>query len=181
MKKIPKFIVILIATNILAVSLVGVVAVTPSSGVIIACINKAGILNIVTDPSQCPPAHTVLAWNIVGPQGPPGPQGPAGPTGATGPQGLTGPQGPAGVSGYQFVSSYLAHTGWYFRPTISCPVGKMALGGGYYLTRPFEGAILVTRNSPTDDGTGWIVQLRTLDGSTVDWTVQLFVVCANTS
>jgi len=75
-----------------------------------------------------------------GPAGPAGPQGPPGVTGAQGPQGPAGPQGntggvgpagPAGVSGYQVVEQLInAPATSSGMGSVSCPNGKVALGGG---------------------------------------------------
>ena len=73
---------------------------------IFACVNNSdGTTRIVAQNVTCRNNERLLAWNIVGPQGPmgsagptgaTGPQGPAGPAGAQGP---TGPQGPMGATG----------------------------------------------------------------------------------
>ncbi len=78
-----------------------------------------------------------------GPTGLPGPAGAKGEVGATGPAGaagLTGPAGPVGVSGYVVASAetYTVIEGQCGREAdhvqiasvVSCPTGKVAVGGG---------------------------------------------------
>lgn len=82
------------------------VAAAAGTGLISACVNRAGQLRIITpgasttwgdaDDAQpineCGRNETLLTWNQSGPQGP------TGPTGATGPAGPTGPSGLPAVS-----------------------------------------------------------------------------------
>jgi hypothetical protein len=70
-----------------------------------------------------------------GPQGVAGPQGPAGLQGPLGPIGPAGPQGAAGVSGLEVVVSALTTVSINGNQTTAlmatCPVGKVAIGGGF--------------------------------------------------
>jgi hypothetical protein len=172
MKKNSKWSRILLLALVLGVSLASLGSVMATSGVIIACIKKDGsIVNIVSSASSCGKNETAISWNITGPPGP------AGPTGAQ------GPQGPAGVSGYQLMSStHTATNSVTFAYTLSCPSGKMVLGGGYWMSSPDPAnyPVYVVRNSPTGDGTGWYV---ILDGVSAvpSWSVEVWAVCANTS
>jgi len=70
-----------------------------------------------------------------GPSGPSGPPGPTGPSGPSGPTGPSGPVGPAGVSGYERQSTSSDCPGG-LNPAVcsadvSCPAGKVVLGGGF--------------------------------------------------
>src|SRR5262249_57852655 len=67
---------------------------------IFACVNNSsGEVKLVGQNATCPNNATLVAWNVVGPQGVPGPAGPAGPVGPVGPAGAIGPAGPAGAQG----------------------------------------------------------------------------------
>jgi len=80
--------------------LVGVrVSAQSNPGVIRACVNPDGKVQILGPTDACKANETLLTWNAVGPSGPagaPGAGGPAGPAGAAGP---AGPEGPAGRDG----------------------------------------------------------------------------------
>ena len=106
----------------------------------------------------------LIATAVTGPQGPQGPvgpaggpAGPAGPAGAPGPAGPAGPagaRGPAGVSGFQLVTDSATFSGNGMQTlSVSCPAGKVALGGG------MRSAALVTMSSsyPSADSTTWTV------------------------
>ena len=119
-----------------------------------------------------------------GPAGPAGPQGdpgPAGATGATGPQGVqgvAGPQGAPGVSGYSLISRVVTvgTSGGSF--TITCPMGKRPLGGGYQGNDSNVSNFTVGKNFPmTDPNFGWMVEFRNPTGSSSN--VTLWVICAN--
>jgi len=68
-----------------------------SAQVIHACVNRAGLMRIITNPAAvrrapwCPPGSTLLSWNVEGPQGPAGPPGEPGMDGEPGQQGPPGP------------------------------------------------------------------------------------------
>lgn len=90
----------------------------------------------------------------------PGPTGPAGPAGTAGPAGPAGPAGRDGVEGYELRTSQeipvepdqpLAH--WEH-----CSDGKVALGGGYYVSRG-EGIVPASMPLLDEAGTpvGWSV------------------------
>jgi len=64
----------------------------------------------------------------MGPEGPPGPMGPAGPAGDAGTGGTGGTGG--GVAGYEVVTSLVTWQPASNSTTVSCPAGKVALGGG---------------------------------------------------
>src|SRR4029077_861700 len=69
-----------------------------------------------------------------GPKGDVGPQGPkgdAGPQGNAGPQGPTGPKGDPGLDGSQIVTVAGGVASGSKQFTVSCPVNKVALSGGF--------------------------------------------------
>jgi Collagen triple helix repeat (20 copies) len=81
---------------------------TGTSGVVHACVDRAGAVRVVRTGSRCPTGSYGIVWNARGPRGergltgatgPAGPRGPAGAAGATGPTGPTGPKGDTGAIG----------------------------------------------------------------------------------
>ena len=101
---------------------------------------KNGNLRIIGPTESCKQNETPLAWNIVGPSGPPGPQGPAGipgPQGGPGPQGpigLTGPIGPTGPQGQQGVPGPQGTQGVQGPQGLQGPAGPVTV---YFSSIPF--------------------------------------------
>lgn len=140
--------------------------------------------------------------NRVGQTGPQGPQGTAGPTGPTGPAGPagTGPQGPKGDTGAPGLSGYEVRSYDYDLvsgggiATMTCPVGKVATGGGYRLNdeaaltngttvvASYPGVMDWDTNTPKATGDplvddrGWIVQVNKPDNVNPG-AMTVFVVC----
>src|SRR5436305_4248795 len=56
----------------------------PPAGLIYSCVDKSGVITIVTQSTSCPKNSTAVNWNATGPQGPTGPAGPMGPQGPQG-------------------------------------------------------------------------------------------------
>jgi collagen triple helix repeat protein len=94
---------------------------------------------------------------VRGPEGPAGPQGTQGPQGPQGPQGTQGPAGPSGVLGYEIVvgTPVAIASGAFATATVTCPAGKVALGGG---GRTGAGAPDLVDSYPNAGGGGWTVQ-----------------------
>jgi hypothetical protein len=106
----PGLVLALVAA-IIGTATVGI-AGAAGTGLISACVNRAGQLRIITPGTStsrddrdderpngaCSRNETLLTWSQAGPQGP------AGPTGATGPAGATGATGATGASGAPAVS-----------------------------------------------------------------------------
>ena len=68
-----------------------------------------------------------------GPQGATGPKGEKGDHGQQGYQGSAGPPGPPGSKGYKRVietGTRELKPGYYFKKQVSCPSGKIIVGGG---------------------------------------------------
>jgi hypothetical protein len=126
-----------------------------------------------------------------------GPQGPTGPVGATGSQGPTGPKGdagavgpagpigPTGISGYEVVTrtKALRIGGDQDDLTVTCPAGKVAIGGGGW-TDNYKSAM--GPSVPVSNGviganpaTGWYVQLRSIDVLFQNGNLTVSVICAN--
>ncbi len=121
---------------------------------------------------------------VAGPQGLQGETGATGATGAIGPQGLEGPQGlqgekgDVGISGYSVQTQVSATTSSNKRVTVSCPTGQRALGGGASLQTGVEGSVSIYSSAPLTDGSGWTVSAVENDGTTRNWTVTAFAICA---
>jgi hypothetical protein len=61
-----------------------------------------------------------------------------------------------------------------------CPPGQMVLSGGYQIAGIEAGEVTVVNNNPTADGTAWFVVAEEIGaGTTVDWQVQAFAICAD--
>jgi hypothetical protein len=121
-----------LAATLLAVSLVGGVAVADSrmgSGPIK---NDSVLSRHIKDGTV---READLSDGVVGKlnqPGPAGPQGPMGATGATGPQGEQGEPGAAGVSGLETIATEIRVTGTASGQVGAiCPEGKVAIGGGH--------------------------------------------------
>ena len=106
-----------------------------------------------------------------GPRGAIGPQGAAGATGPAGPQGLqgaTGAPGAAGaagadgaLAGYEIVTGApvaIAGTDFVVSASATCPVGKVATGGGVSIADPAGGVVMV-ESRPVALGAGWFVSV----------------------
>ena len=151
----------------------------------------------------------------IGPQGFPGPQGTPGPKGDPGPQGpqgipgragvpgipglpgptgvpgLPGPQGPQGVpglSGYEIVSSDSEFNSSTTKIlSVSCPAGKVALGGGAEifpsLNDPNRDAapIVIKLSEPEPWGVpaGWVVLASEIAPYSFSWHMLVYATCAN--
>ena len=130
------------------------------------------------------------ATGAAGPQGPPGPEGPAGPAGSAGPAGPAGPQGsagaagaegaqgapgpqgpagpagpvgPAGVSGYERVQQFFIEfvaPGDVMHKSVSCPVGKKVLGGGYTVDNAPAGYVPAIMLSYAINDTAWRIDMK---------------------
>ncbi len=122
-----------------------------------------------------------------GPQGEQGPKGETGEQGDPGPQGLPGAAGADGVSGYEHVSTALTSTSLppnaFTLRTVSCPAGKVAVGGGVStigtdatVARHF--LIQLSARSSAEPGT-WQIAVR--NTGTATHTVQTVVsaICVN--
>src|SRR3954466_5468265 len=114
-----------------------------------------------------------------GDQGTQGLKGDKGDTGAQGLQGVAGVAGVSGVSGYELVTSAGPVTSTFISgTTISCPAGKLAIGGGTYSdSLPGGYHIFTLISAPTDDGTGWRATVENDTGSTVN--ITQYAVCVN--
>lgn len=81
-------------------------------------------VGITGAPASCVAAsHVAFTWNVEGPAGPTGPQGAAG---------AQGPPGPSGFTGFQVIFSLDASVpnNVDYPKLLTCPAGKVPLGGG---------------------------------------------------
>jgi hypothetical protein len=117
-------------------------------------------------------------------RGPEGPQGETGPQGVPGPAGPAGPTGPAGADGglaaYELVTGTpvaVAEADFVVSASVSCPAGKVVLGGG---SEPaiLDGDMFVVRSRPTLAGAtyGWSVTVLNYGGAN---TLTPYAICAN--
>lgn len=172
---------------VLGVTVIGgaAYAAIPDSGnVYTACMMKGfGTIRLI-DPSlpasnlrsHCSRFEQQITWNQSGQPGAQGPAGPAGPQGAQGDPGPQGPAGGSGNSGYQVVETSLAvANGSDALATVSCPTGKVPVGGGVRHTGAQGGAITVKQSDITADGTGW--QAEASNGSGVTLTFTFSAIC----
>ena len=151
--RLPRALVILGCAVVLMVGgAVAYAAIPNSQGVFTACITKtSGDVRII-DPSTgatCKSWEIKRTWNAKGQPGADGEDG-----------------APGGLAGYEVVTATRDLTGFGAFggiQSVNCPAGKRVLGGGAeYLSATgvvgFAGATVVT-SAPTEDGTGWRVNL----------------------
>lgn len=111
-------------------------------------------------------------------------KGPTGPAGSSGAPGVAGPPGPAVASGYQIIEQTVwanANQTGLQELDVQCPVGKMAVGGGFAfsdprvdvrVSRPYRAVI---SPPPPNPPTGWDVMLYNNTGSNSPG--YIYVVC----
>lgn len=146
------------------------------------------------------PTKTIVCKLIPGPRGARGARGARGPAGAqgaagaAGPAGAVGPAGAAGVSGYEVVSETFANVfvpdsnstrGLSGVQTVTCPAGKLAVGGGADLgtngsQNGVQRQLAISADMPTPTGDGWSAQVfnNSLSfGAAID--VRVYAICAS--
>ena len=135
---------------------------------------------------------------LIGPVGPQGLIGPVGPqglpgkdgTGVTGNQGPIGPQGPRGLDGQSGVSGRNGVSGYeVIMRTLSnlstgggtmmleCPVGKIAIGGGFGRLSPDRGEIIFRESRPAPELNPriWLIGFRNTTSSPVN--IDTYAIC----
>ena len=114
-------------------------------------------------------------------EGPVGPEGPAGPMG---PGGERGAQGPPGLSGHQVLTQQfsLPNNSSFATYEVSCPEGKVPLGGGHSLS-PMHiqvSNIKIGGTHPISRGWSLIVQHQPNFQGAVQFTLTVYAICATT-
>jgi hypothetical protein len=146
--------------------------------------------------------QSLLAQDFKQGQLPAGPQGPRGDTGAPGPKGdpgepgapgtkgdpgATGPPGPQGEGGVPGVSGYEQITvdrqtdpnvSIFTSATATCPIGKVAVGGGGEILNPTQAGtgVVLDASRPISPRT-WMAEAHGLGA--IKWTLRVTVICAN--
>lgn len=103
-----------------------------------------------------------LVNSLHGARGATGPAGPTGPAGATGPRGPAGPQGPqgpkgdpggSGIAGYERISMWgpYLQPGLHASAFVTCPPGKVVLGGGVWQMWASRDTAVVLESYPDTD------------------------------
>lgn len=119
---------------------------------------------------------------VAGPQGVAGATGPAGVQGVQGDTGATGPQGVAGVSGLEIVSATRLYVFGLNNASLDCPVGKVAIAGGYDLRMPVadpNGARVVTSRRDPLNAQRWLWIIADDWGFAPDFELQVICVSAS--
>jgi hypothetical protein len=138
-----------------------------------------------------------LPRGLQGPAGAKGSKGAKGNAGAKGATGARGATGEPGLSGYEIVSQtfkevFIQNSGGFRGlsevKTVTCPVGKRAIGGGSNLgtnatQNGQQRSVSVSLNGPNGTGTGWSVQLfnNEVSGGGTSIDLQVYAICARVS
>jgi hypothetical protein len=116
-----------------------------------------------------------------GPRGDTGAPGPKGDPGATGPQGVQGERGLPGVSGYEQITvdkQTNPDVSIFTFATATCPIGKVAVGGGGEILNPTQaGTDVVLDASRPISARTWMAEAHGL--GSIKWTLGVTVICAN--
>ncbi|GAB3140527.1 hypothetical protein GCM10027290_11490 [Micromonospora sonneratiae] len=87
------------------------------------------------------------------------------------------------VSGLEKVSETTSPGSSDRTHTVPCPSGKVALGGGGYLTASTDavGRVAMDKSAPSTDGASWTVSMREVGAVkyTGEWRFTVFAFCAN--
>jgi len=121
---------LLLAAGALVGAVIAEASIPGPDGVIHGCYKNSnpaqGALLTIDSAASCPSGYTALNWNQTGPQG---------------------PAGTNGVSGYEFVREEFRQPGDVQWPVgiphefiVTCPTGKVALGGGFDASEDGGGA-----------------------------------------
>jgi hypothetical protein len=138
------------------------------------------------------PSGSTGATGPTGPSGSTGATGPSGPTGKPGKPGATGPSGPSGPPGYpgqdgQSGYVHLRSSGETtsannaeFAVKISCPKGKVAVGGGHSVGNSGFAQVRIIDNEPWPRialPNQWRVNAIRASSDNTPWTLYANVIC----
>ena len=152
-------------------------------------VGTTGATGVVGEPGPTGPTGATGLQGIQGLSGDVGPTGPSGvgftgatgvvgPIGATGLPGLNGPAGATGlngISGHEIVAVSDTSTTDPKILTVTCPAGKVVVGGGYTSSTQ---SIQIQQNNPSSNNT-WTVDLnKTTTGG--EWTAAVYAICVAT-
>jgi hypothetical protein len=160
--------------------------------------DRDGAVRLVDPGEACRKGESAVSWSVRGPEGPVGPTGPPGAPGAPGAEGPRGPDGPAGpagpagadgVSGFQIITgnSGAANSDRQKMVALTCPAGKVAIGGGAGIALPPPNGTVgappsLTTSEPAGNkpgNMGWSATATEPDGLyTGNWTLSATVICA---
>jgi hypothetical protein len=150
------------------------------------CVNTGtGAARYTTSSETCrsnEEAVPLTSGGVPGPEA--GADGATGATGPTGPQGPEGPQGPAGgpgVSGLEVVTqSTLPGSQPTGNVTVSCPAGKVAIGGGGSVLNG-NSTVALSSSLPAftlSTPTGWVVTAVETAAYAENWSLRAYAICA---
>lgn len=83
------------------------------------------------------------------------------------------------VGGHEIASDFEPFSTAVVDMRVTCPGGKKALGGGGGAYSSFETPYLQLHSIPTEEGNGWWVAYRSVDGDAHAGDVYAFVICAD--
>jgi hypothetical protein len=114
-----------------------------------------------------------------------GGQLPAGPTGPQGPAGPAGPAGAAGPPGLSQVERVETTSASNSTPTrtafMACPAGKRLIGGGARVNpSPPVSGVAIQQSFPDNDNV-FRAYAREIVGTTSNWSLTVFAICATVS
>ena len=118
------------------------------------------------------------ATGPIGAKGDTGDTGPQGSQGDLGPQGPAGPQGSPGLSEIEMISQVSSFNSSSKLAQISCPQGKMATGGGAFVSL---GNIHVTFSQPlvsSGKAIGWRARAAEHTSTSNSWNFTVYAICA---
>lgn len=131
------------------------VGIPDAQGVLHGCYllhgKNAGLVRLLPATDGCPAGQRAIKWSQTGPAGPAGARGPVGATGAQGPTGGAGAPGSSAALGLTVRSSGTD-------PSVSCPTGDVAVGGGVDAVLGAGPAVYIRETAPVMTGsvpTGW--------------------------
>jgi hypothetical protein len=129
--------------------------------------------------------HSLLAADFAYgqlPRGPKGATGATGPAGPPGPKGDKGDTGAAGISGLERREASNGPDSTDKAVDVTCPTGKRVIGGGAKVIGAGVDNVAITEAWPDSDGKTFHARaIEVSTGTTVNWTLTGYALCANVS